>query len=330
MKPRPSAQTDYITDNPVFDPSRPGNSEIRKHYFLDRYVVIAPKRNLRPDSFAVATGEHKTETSTSRAIEKDPAIFEIKGPDKKWQVKAIDNAYPALSLDNPKAFGKQEIIIETPDHNVEFSELPIAQIERVFEAYINRTTTLKKLHGIRYVSVFKNDGPKAGASIAHAHSQVAAVPIVPPHIVSEAEQIQAYMIEHQTCPHCDVISWERQQKVRVIFEDKHILAISPYATRYPFGVWILPKMHKSNFSELSGDERHSIATILKKITASLDTANISFNYFLHDSLDGFNHHFILQVEPRVTIWAGFEVATGLIINPVPPEYAAMWYNGKVK
>jgi len=304
-------------------------SQIRKHYFLDQYVVIAPKRGLRPDSFAAKTAGHKLETPTSQPIEKDAAIMAVPGDDGKWTVKVIGNKFPALSPDNPKAYGKQEIVIETPEHNLEFSALPIEQILRIFTAYRDRITNLSKVKGIRYVSVFKNDGPAAGASIAHAHSQIVALPLVPPTLETEANAIDDYQAEHNTCPYCDLIVWEQDKKVRVIYEDKSIIAIAPYASSYLFEAWILPKRHVANFTELKHDELNSIATILKNLTTKLDNIKISYNFFLQNSLAGRNHHFSLRLEPRPNVWAGLELGTGIILNAVPPEYATLWYQGKV-
>ena len=304
------------------------SSEIRRHYYLERYTIIAPKRNLRPDSFATTASSHTTETAKSPAIEKDPSVLEIKNDQGQWIVKVVENAFPAVSLDNPKAYGKQEVIIETPEHNVEFSSLPLEHIESVFKAYVDRVASIYKISGIRYVSVFKNDGPKAGASIAHAHSQLIAMPIVPPLVQEEATAMNDYFSQHGTCPHCDVIAWEKQQKVRVIFEDEQILAISPYAATYPYAVWLMPKSHTRTFGSMTSAQLHSFAIIIKKITQLLDKAKLSFNFFLHDSLPEYDHHFYIKIEPRVTMWAGFELSTGMVINPVTPEYAAEWYRAQ--
>jgi UDPglucose--hexose-1-phosphate uridylyltransferase len=306
------------------------NAELRQHYFMDRYVIIAPKRNLRPDSMAHQNPSHTTETPTSPPIEQDTPVFQVTDDDGKWLVKVINNKFPALTLDNPKAFGKQEVVIETPEHNREFSSLSLEQVERVFSAYIDRSTKLSKVKGIRYVSVFKNDGPNAGASISHAHSQIIALPIIPPLVEHESFAQQAYMDEHDACPYCDIIAWEEQQKVRIIYEDKNIVAIAPYASQNPFEAWVLPREHRTSFASLTLDERHSTAVALKQIAGFLDNSRISFNFFLQDALKPFEHHFVLRVEPRQTIWAGLELSTGVIINPLPPEEAALWYRGKLK
>lgn len=309
--------------------SIPEASEIRKHYFLDRYVVIAPVRKLRPDGFGDTMPSHKLETTSSPAIEKEAGILEIKGR-QDWEVKVIENAYPTLTLDNPKAYGKQEIVIETPHHNLEFSELGVSHIEKVFSAYSQRAHALYQLPGIKYVVVFKNDGPKAGASIAHAHSQITAIPFIPPPVEHEAAAYDKYLRANSSCPVCDIVNWELKEKVRIIYSDRNIIALAPYAASAPFGAWIIPKNHLHQFCSLPKNVHHSIAIALKQICSKLDSAGISFNFFLQDSIPAQNHHFVLKVEPRSNVWGGFELATGVIFNPVAPEYSALWYRGKTK
>ncbi len=303
-------------------------SEIRKHYYMDRYVIIAPGRNLRPDSFSHAGEAHKLANPSCHFCNNtETPILSLPGS-RHWRVKVIPNAFPALSLDNPNAFGTQEVIIETPDHQVEFSELPLDHIEEVFTAYQSRLTSLNNIEGIRYVLVFKNDGPLAGASVPHAHSQIIALPLIPPHIESESNHMKTYQDEHNSCALCDIIVWEEAQKVRVIFSDKHFVAISPYAPSQGFAVWLMPRRHERSFTGLNRTELHSLAVILKRITARLDQSNISFNYFLQEAIAHQDHHMLIKVEPRPFRWAGAELGTGVIINPVPPEYATLWYKGE--
>lgn len=303
------------------------SSEIRKHYFLNRYVIIAPKRNLRPDSFDGTKTQHKSDTIWPGI--NDPALFELKSAAGGWDVKVIGNLYPALSPDNKKAFGHQEVVVETPDPKREFSELPQEHIEKILGVFHIRLQVLRTAAGIKYVSIFKNDGPKAGASIAHAHSQIIALPIIPPQIQHEAETLKEYRGLHGTCAYCDAISWERQQKVRMIYEDKNVAAFSPFAGSAPFGLWLIPKRHVSTFTELEPGERRSLAIVLKSATSRLDQSQFSYNFFLHEGVDGYDHHFVLKIEPRIAIFAGLELSTGIIVNPVPPEYAALWYKNKL-
>ncbi len=318
-----------VSVNPKPNQPAANNAEIRKHYFLDSYVIIAPKRRLRPDSFSHPDEAHLVPNPSCPFCHNlKPSVWQLpRGRD--WRVKVIRNDFPALTLDNPAAFGVQEVVLNTPDHDVEFSGLPLGHIEEIFDAYRNRLIELKQIEGIRYVLVFKNDGPMAGASIPHAHCQIFALPLVPPKIIEESDALNHYWDTHQTCAYCDIIEWEARQKVRIVAEDKHFLAISPHAASYAFEVWLLPRRHETQFANLNGSELHSLAVILKKITAKLDSKIISFNYFLQESLPNQNHHFVLKIEPRTSKWAGAELGTGVVINPVTPEYAALWYKSKL-
>jgi UDPglucose--hexose-1-phosphate uridylyltransferase len=283
---------------------------------------------MRPDAFKHAGELHKAANPNCHFCNNsEPAVWQTpRGHD--WRVKVVANAFPALSMDNAKALGRQELVINTPDHDLEFSDLPLSHIEEVFEAYSRRLTALKQLPHVRYVLIFKNDGPKAGASVPHAHCQIYALPLIPPQVEEEADAMNHYWADHKTCAYCDVITWETGQKVRVIASDKYFIAVAPYASNYTFEAWVLPRRHINEFSQLHASELHSLAVIMKKISATLDSNNISFNYLLQESLPGQDHHFVLKVEPRTTIWAGAEMGTGIIINPVTPEYAALWYKGK--
>lgn len=303
-------------------------AELRKHYFLDSYVVIAPRRSFRPDSFSRAAEPHKLvmdhcpfDHNTEHAVWQHP-----RGAD--WRVKVVRNVFPAFSPDNPKAFGIQEVIINTPDHFSEFSDLSVSHIVEIFAAYRQRISELSKIDGIRYVLIFKNDGPVAGASIAHAHCQIFALPIIPPKIATESDALNHHWDLHNTCAYCDTIAWEEQQKVRLVSHDKHFVALAPYASSHALEVWLLPRRHINKLGELHADEIQSLAIIIKKITARLDASTISFNYIIQESLDHQDHHFVIKVEPRTTKFAGAELGTGIEVNPVAPEYAALWYQGK--
>ncbi|MDB5178970.1 MAG: galactose-phosphate uridylyltransferase [Patescibacteria group bacterium] len=314
--------------NPSSNPSS-SNAEIRKHYFLDQYVIIAPKRNLRPDSFSHASEPHKAPSDHCPFCHNaEPSLWQLPRG-KNWRVKVIPNAFAALTTDNPQAFGIQEVVLNTPDHTLEFSELPVEHILEIFTAYRQRLAELKQQPGIRYVLIFKNDGPMAGASVAHAHCQIFGLPLIPPKLEQEGDALNHYWDQHQACAYCHILDWEIQQRTRVITGDKHFIALSPHAASHGFETWLLPRRHVNQFSEFNLSELHSLATILRKITARLDAAGISFNYFLQESLPNQNHHFVLKIEPRITKWAGAELSTGLIINPVTPEYATLWYQGKI-
>lgn len=307
-------------------------SEIRKDYFLDKYVIIAPKRGQRPKKITVKPNEMtSSDCYFCRPQVDDPdkqiQLKNYNGPDGKWEIKVIGNLYPALSLDNLSAYGSQEIIIETPEHQKELHELSLEHIVRIFDVYEDRYKHLMSQPGVCYTLVFKNEGGKAGASIPHAHSQLIALPLVPPKLRHEAEAVNRYYDEKGTCPYCDVIKSEAGGP-REIYSDEHLFVVAPYASDSPYGAWFIPKRHVRTIGDLEQQEKLSLARALKMTLSKLDEIDVSYNYFLQNALDLEAHHLILKLSPRPNVWAGLELGTGIIINSVPPEEAARFYKSK--
>ncbi len=302
-------------------------SEIRKSYLLNKYVIITPGRAARPRDLK----EHTT-------IKKDPNCpFCPENIDKKnitdrinkpgsndWEVLSLKNIYPAVSLDNEKAYGTQEVIIDSPQHTKELAHLPVKNVKRLLEMYAQRTKTLSKVKEIDYILCFKNQGYKAGASITHSHSQIFATRIIPDDLREEAKLKQEYRIKNGTCPYCDIIKKEAKTE-RKIVEDKNIIAFTPYASQYHYEAWIFPKRHVDNITELNDAELSSLAQTLKNLLVKLDSINLSFNYFLHNIISDTNQHFYLKIQPRDSVWAGVELGSGLVINSISPEKAAQFY-----
>jgi len=301
------------------------DSEIRKDYFTNNYVIIAPKRNKRP--VCVAKDTESVITSCffcPEQIDPKEVIMKYGGPKGGWNVLVIANKFPALTIENKNAFGKQEVIIETPEHKKEINHLSLEHIEEIIEVYMNRFETLKNIEGIRYVIVFKNEGGKAGASVAHSHSQVIALPLVPPKIKGEYNDYADYAMENDSCPYCDIIKNERG-KERVIFEDEHLFVLAPFASNSPYGAWFIPKRHFRLMSEMSIGEKQSFAKAMKRTLDKLDDIGYAYNYFFHNAVNSEDYHMHLKLSPRPNVWAGLELGTGIIINPVPPEEAAKFY-----
>lgn len=303
----------------------PAAGEIRQHYYLNQYVIIAPGRNRRPSSFARPRPDAKTGAASCHFCHNaEPALLQLPAAGD-WQVKVVANAFPALSLDNPHAFGTQEVVIDTPLHGQDFSGLSLNHMAEVLRAYAQRLTALKAVEGVRYVLVFKNNGQAAGASVAHAHSQIIALPLLPPQIASESDALNHYWDTHGSCAICDLLSWELGQGARVVAANDHMVAITPYAPVRAFEVWFIPRRHTGSLCDLSSNELSGLVALLKPVTARLDAAGISYNFFFQESVANQDHHLMLRVEPRANSWAGAEYGTGVIINPVAPEAAAQWY-----
>lgn len=306
-------------------------SEIRKHYFMDQYVIIAPKRNRRPHVTTKKVETSEKECYFCRPGIDDPKLhktmYQYPADKKDWIIKSILNDFPALTLDNLRAYGHQEVIIETPQHGIEIHELSLYHIVKILDAYIDRYLYASRQKGISYTIVFKNEGGKAGASIDHLHSQLMAVPLLPPKIEQEAAAIDDYMRVHGSCPYCDIIKSEKGGP-RVIWEDEHLFVVAPYASESPYGAWFIPKRHIHSIEYLRENEKMSFARSFKNILKRLDEIDVPYNYFFVNSLDCESHHMVLKLSPRPNVWAGFELGTGIIINPVPPEEAAAFYRGE--
>lgn len=302
-------------------------SEIRKDYFLDRYVIIAPKRKKRPHKI-LKQEEGDNQPCFFCDLSLDPpepkVVLTVNDDNGKWKIKVVENKYAALDTENLKAYGKQEVVIETPKHGFEIHELSLEHIVEIIDVYIKRYISLNKLKGIAYTLIFKNEGGKAGASISHSHSQIIALPMIPPKIAEEAAAMDDYTRKHDSCPYCDIIKSERKGP-RAIWEDDHLFVLSPYASESPYGVWFIPKRHIHSVEFLQENEKDSLARALKFVLKKLDDIDVSYNYFFQNSLDCESHHMVLKLSPRPNVWAGLELGTGIIINPVSPEEAAEFY-----
>jgi UDPglucose--hexose-1-phosphate uridylyltransferase len=303
-------------------------SEIRKDYFKEEYVIIAPKRAKRPHAAEVMSDSEGICYFCPENFVDEIVTYKV-GSNNKWDVISVINKFAAVSLDNPRAYGQAEVIIETPEHGKDINEFSIEQIVRVFNAYINRYEELKKIDKIKHVILFKNEGGKAGASKNHTHSQIMALPLLPPKVRAEAEAYNKYRLEKATCPYCDIIKKETG-KSRVIWEDDNLFVLAPYASESPYGAWFIPKRHFGHISELSNGEKVSFAKALKQVLGVLDELGISYNYFLENAVNSSDYHMHMKLSPRPNIWAGLELGTGVIINPIPPEYAAKLYRGEVQ
>lgn len=301
--------------------------EIRKDYFRDNYVIIAPNRKSRPQELVKKTSpddEPEVCFFCPETFANDVITYRDNNKDGQWEIIASVNKYPAVSLNNSRAYGQAEVIVETNEHHKSLNELSVEHIVRIFEAYINRYTVLKNITGIKHVIIFKNEGGKAGASIKHAHSQIVALPILPPKVAAELTAYDKYHLENGSCPYCDIITKESNGP-RVIWQDKNLFVLAPFASESPYGAWLIPKRHILSIADLSAGEKESFAKALKLILSRLDSRQIPYNYFVENAVSGKDYHMHIKIAPRPNIWAGLELGTGVIINQVPPEEATKFY-----
>lgn len=304
-------------------------SEIRKDYFKDEYVIIAPKRAKRPHKVETAPEPDKMCYFCPENFTDEEITYQDNNEHGDWEIVSVTNKFAAVSIDNPRAYGQAEVIIETRKHGLDINDFSVEHISRIFDAYIDRYEYLRNMDGIKHVILFKNEGGKAGASIAHTHSQIMALPLLPPKVQSEMIAYNKYRLEKASCPYCDIIK-DETDKSRVIWEDENLFVLAPYASDSPYGVWFLPKRHFGHISDMNGAEKESFAKAMKLVLGKLDELGISYNYFVENAVNSEDYHMHIKLAPRPNVWAGVELGTGIIINPIPPEYAARLYRGEIK
>ncbi|HMH00792.1 MAG TPA: HIT domain-containing protein, partial [Terriglobales bacterium] len=158
--------------------------------------------------------------------------------------------------------------------------------------------------------------------------QLIALPILPIYVVEELEGAKQYYIYKERCVFCDIIRQETETGTRVVAENGDFITLAPYAPRFPFETWILPKQHESAFENSSTHMFENLARALKTLLTKAERVldNPPYNLVIHTSpvQDPTNDHYHWHIEfmPKLTKTAGFEWGTGFYINPTPPEEAA--------
>jgi UDPglucose--hexose-1-phosphate uridylyltransferase len=312
----------------------PRPSEIRIDYVHDRQVIIAPGRAKRPHDdpgfFAAAASPKippEQDAFSPERLRGVKAQLTIGGRD--WRVKVIPNIYAVVTPDNPKVYGYQEVVVETPDYGIDIAELPENHIADIFRAYGQRVRALQKDKRIRYILVFKNNGGRAGASINHAHSQIFASAYVPPHVILRRKRAQEYRIIHNTDYYNDLLVRE-ENGPRWIVSGAHVCALTPYASLYNYEAWIMPWRRVDSVGQLQGPELREMAKYLKILLTKLSREGLPYNYYLHQVVGDQTEHLYLRIAPRRDVWAGLELGSRLVINTVVPEDAAAFYRDAVK
>jgi UDPglucose--hexose-1-phosphate uridylyltransferase len=325
--------------------------ELRKDPIIDRWVIISTERGKRPVFFTeeatppkagmcpLCPGNENMTPSEVYAIRPDSS----KPNTPNWVLRVVPNKFPALRIegglnkegiglyDKMNGIGAHEVIVETPSHGQTLSTMDVREIQRVFIAYKERMIDLTNDKRFKYMMVFKNHGSIAGASLDHSHSQLIALPIVPKRVTEEISGGLAYYKYKDRCIFCDIIAQEKEDGVRVVMENEKFIALSPYAARFPFEIWVLPKKHEPYYVAHEKEDSYfaiaeTLSLILKKFDKLLNSP--PYNYIIHTTPSGNgdapHYHWHMEIIPRLTKMAGFEWGTGFYINPTPPEEATMY------
>lgn len=317
---------DYCSEN--CNPERP---EIRKDYIQEKFVIIAPRRGERPHDVSFVNEHHLVQRGKRcwfcPSALKTVKPLAIVGTRKKWKVFVMQNKYPAVSLDNPHAYGTQEVVVETTHRDQQLEELSVAHIEALFHVYAQRLKAIQKNPRIQYVLIFKNNGGRAGASIQHAHSQLFATEFLPPHLFEKSQEVQRYKLRTGRCVYCDVIKKESTSP-RLVYKDKYVIAFTPYASIHNYELWILPLRHFDSVGDFRPTERKAWAAVLKTVLKKVTKLGLPYNFYFHQVVNDKDQHLYMKIAPRGSVWAGVEIGSGLIINPISPEDAATYYRGR--
>jgi UDPglucose--hexose-1-phosphate uridylyltransferase len=331
--------------------------ELRRDPIVGRWVIIATERARRPDQYTVRgqdiVSEKPCPFCEGKEAQTPAEIYAVREKNTNpnspgWELRVVPSLTPFLRIEGDldrrgkglydimNGIGAHEIVIETNQHIVNIADLNDDQIARVFTAYIDRIQDLEKDPRFKYCLVFKNYGWSAGAgNIRHSRSQIIATPVNPKRVKEELVGARQYYENHERCIFCDLIRQEIQQKDRLIIDSEGFIAVVPFASRFPFEIWILPKKHSCDFISLSMDERKGLARILKQVLLKLKVGleDPPYNYIIHTApfhrqkpgywkTIGEDYHWHLEITPRLTKVAGFEWGTGFYICPVTPEDAA--------
>ncbi len=324
--------------------------DLRKDPIVGRWVIVAKSRAKRPHDFDSTPRRRRSKFCPFCEGHEDKTPDEIiayreagSQPNREgWRVRVVPNKFPALEIegdldkrgegmyDRMQGVGAHEVIIESPRHLISTSELSESQIREVLWVYRDRLVDLKKDPRFVYGMIFKNVGAAAGASLEHTHSQLIVTPIVPINVWEEMTGSLEFHNYRGRCVYCDMIQQELAHEKRIVLDTPGFVAFCPFASRFPFETWILPKTHASHYENIQKNEVDELSGVMRQVIGKIEAAldQPAYNYIIHtapfDTQELGHYHWHIEIMPSLTKAAGFEWGTGFYINPVPPEDAAMF------
>ncbi|MCB2060581.1 MAG: hypothetical protein R3E09_14700 [Novosphingobium sp.] len=319
-------------------------SEFRQDPTNGRWAIIAPERAERPLEPNGSAGT----AGVRAAFDPDcpfcpgneamlPPIAEQSACDAPpgWRNRVVPNKYPILSLGGgqpadplARGYGRHEVIIETPRHDADLPDLAPGDMHSLVEMWHRRFTAALELPGIRSVQLFRNHGKGAGASQGHAHSQIVALPLVPPGVASALAWAREHYGERRECVTCAELARELDASVRVVEVTDRFALLVPYASSTPFEQWIVPRRHRPCFSQSDAEERAALATLLQRAAQRLASAagRPAYNIIVEPgALPAQGEpavHWTMRIVPDLTTPGGFEMISGIAVNPLIPEECA--------
>ena len=321
-------------------------NEIRQNKATGQWVIIAPGRGKRPHDHKRASGEKRPVPEAEKECPFCPGneemlpsvILELQALTREgWQIRVVPNKFPALT---PEAdthrydhgiylampgYGRHEVIIESPLHNQQIPNMNSKAVDLIIETYHRRYIDLAREHKNMMVLIFRNHGRRAGTSLVHPHSQIIVTGLVPTYLRWREDEARRYFDKWGRCVHCDILHFEMEERKRLVMENESYAAFVPFAAEVPFETWIVPRQHHASFGSISDKSKSDLSEALRIILTRLseEMGDPDYNYIVNTSPHYESKepqlHWYLQIRPRLTTRAGFEIGSGISINPSLPE-----------
>ena len=320
--------------------------ELRLNIATQEWVVIAPERARRPEDHRTVQRELTSERPDHRADcpfcigseDRTPGETLCYEGEQGWLVRSVPNRYPALTPgqreprrrgdrfhSSMEGIGRHEVVIESPTHNATLALQSVFEVALVLRAWRERYRLLSQQPGVEHVVIFKNHGAAAGTSLEHPHSQIVSLPVLPAQVRHRLDEAARIYHENGQCVFCKMLSKERRSGERIIKESRHFTALVPFAASSPYCLWLFPNRHHHSYAQLNDEEMGDLADLLRDVLRRLyfGLSDPPYNLVLRSahphSLSSPLFHFYLTVVPRLGRTAGFELGTGMFINPSRPE-----------
>ena len=328
------------------------DGEIRFDPLMQQWVIMAPARGGRPKDHSEPQSPRKAAGAHDPACPFCPGnearlgeiILETAGP-TDWATRVVANKYPALAPDAARhhfhegpygktgAYGRHEVVIESPRHDRHPGAMTASEIEPLVETYHRRYNDLIGINKTVLVLIFRNHGWRAGTSLVHPHSQIVATEIRPRRVQRREDAARRYYDQEGRCLLCDLLAFEIRDGRRLLWHNDAFAAFVPFAADVPYETWIVPKKHRADFGRLDDGLKTDLAASLQRalggLAARLDDPD--YNYMIHSAgrrhTDAPHLHWYVRIAPRLTTRAGFEIGSGISINPSLPEDDAAFLRG---
>jgi UDPglucose--hexose-1-phosphate uridylyltransferase len=317
------------------------------------WSILAPERSRRPQGPAIVSADSLIcPFCEGNESETEPEVFALRlanteSNGRGWSVRVVRNKYPALRpnanalsdkrsavFEHAAPHGFHEVIIESTDHHATFARLPLRQLETILGVYQSRMQSICAEPNIRSAALFRNEGPAAGASQAHPHAQLIALPVIPERLTRELAGAERHFDSRGCCSTCELLEREAASG-RLVAENGEFAAVTAFAPRFPFETWIIPKAHCHDFRVLDPTKLRGMAQLFAQVFGALESAlgAFPFNLVLQnapvDVTDSGERAFHWRVEilPRLTTPSGFELGWDVFIVALSPEDAAAILRG---